>query len=179
MLDLRRNVEPETVKRQLFKLTSIESSFGFNTLAIVEGKPKILNLKEFISEFVNFREKTLTKKIKFDLNKALEKAHILIGLSVSVENIDSVIKIIKNSETVEIAKKSLLSKKWKINKTSKLIKLIRSFFFFLYSLSTSLSESKTGIFKRRICFATVDFPEPIPPVSPTIIIFLYCLYKYL
>ncbi|SVE32581.1 uncharacterized protein METZ01_LOCUS485435, partial [marine metagenome] len=126
VIDLRRNVEPETVKRQLYKLTSVESSFGFNTLAIVDGKPKILNLKEFISEFVNFREKTLTKRIKFDLNKALEKAHILIGLSISVENIDTMIKIIKNSDTVEMAKKSLLSKKWKISKTSKLIKLINS-----------------------------------------------------
>ena len=126
VIDLRRNVEPETIKRQLYKLTSIESSFGFNTLAIVNGKPKILNLKEFISEFVNFREITLTKKIKFDLQKALDKAHILLGISVSVENIDSVIKIIKNLSTVEIAKKSLLTKKWKINKTSKLIKLIRS-----------------------------------------------------
>ena len=126
VIDLRRNVEPETVKRQLYKLTSIESSFGFNTLAIVAGKPKILNLKEFISEFVNFREKTLTKRIKFDLNKALERAHILLGISVSVENIDTIIKIIKKSDTVELAKKSLLSKKWKINKTNKLIKLIKS-----------------------------------------------------
>ena len=126
VIDLRRNVEPETIKRQLYKLTSVESSFGFNTLAIVEGKPKILNLKEFISEFVNFREKTLTRKIKFDLDKALEKVHILIGLSVSVENIDSVIKIIKNSDTVDLAKKTLMSKKWKISKTSKLIKLIKS-----------------------------------------------------
>tara|TARA_Y100000590_G_scaffold344886_1_gene394408 strand:- start:4025 stop:6631 length:2607 start_codon:yes stop_codon:yes gene_type:complete len=126
VVDLRRNVEPETIKRQLYKLTSVESSFGFNTLAIVDGKPKILNLKEFISEFVNFREKTLTKRIKFDLTKALEKVHILLGISVSVENIDSVIKIIKNSETVELAKKSLLSKKWKINKTNKLIKLVSS-----------------------------------------------------
>jgi len=126
VIDLKRNVEPETVKRQLYKLTSVESSFGFNTLAIVDGKPKILNLKEFISEFVNFREKTLTKRIKFDLNKALERAHILLGISVSVENIDSIIKIIKNSNTVEIAKKSLLSKKWKINKTNNLIKLIKS-----------------------------------------------------
>ena len=126
VIDLRRNVEPETVKRQLYKLTSIESSFGFNTLAIVDSKPKILNLKEFISAFVNFREKTLTKRIKFDLNKAIEKAHILLGISVSVENIDSVIKIIKSSDTVELAKKSLLARKWKINKTSKLIKLIRS-----------------------------------------------------
>ena len=126
VIDLRRSVEPETIKRQLYKLTSIETSFGFNTLAIVDGKPKILNLKEFISEFVNFREKTLTRKIKFDLTKALDKAHILLGISVSVENIDAVIKIIKKSDTVEIAKKSLLSNKWKINKTSKLIKLIRS-----------------------------------------------------
>ena len=125
-VDLRRNVEPETIKRQLYKLTSIESSFGFNTLAIVDGKPKILNLKEFISEFVNFREKTLTKRIKFDLNKALERVHILLGISVSVENIDTVIKIIKKSDTVELAKKSLLAKKWKIDKTNKLIKLIKS-----------------------------------------------------
>ena len=60
---------------------------------LLTGKPKILNLKEFISEFVNFREKTLTKRIKFDLSKALEKAHILLGISVSVENIDTVIKL--------------------------------------------------------------------------------------
>ena len=126
VVDLRRNVETETVKRQLYKLTTLESSFGFNTLAIVDGKPKILNLKEFISEFVNFREKTLTKRVKFDLSKAQEKAHILLGISVAVENIDAIIKIIKNSATVDLAKKSLLGKKWKIIKTSKLIKLIPS-----------------------------------------------------
>ena len=126
VVDLRSNVKAETIKRQLYKLTSIETSFGFNTLAIVDGKPKILNLKEFISEFVSFREETLTKKIKFDLKKAVDKAHILIGISVSVENIDYVIKIIKNSENVESAKKTLLSKKWKINKTSKLIKMLSS-----------------------------------------------------
>ena len=126
VIDLRRNVEPETIKRQLYKLTSVESSFGFNTLAIVDGKPKILNLKEFISEFVNFREKTLTKKIKFELGKALDRVHILLGISVSVENIDPVIKIIKNSENTETARKNLLGKKWKINKSKKLLKLISS-----------------------------------------------------
>ncbi len=126
VIDLRRNVEPETIKRQLYKLTSIESSFGFNTLGIVNGKPKILNLKEFISEFVSFREETLTKKIKFELEKATSKAHVLLGISVSVENIDAIIKIIKNSSTTEAAKKSLLNKKWRINKSKNLIKLIRS-----------------------------------------------------
>jgi len=124
VIDLRRGVEPETVRRQLYKLTSVESSFGFNTLAIVNGKPKILNLKEFISEFVSFREKTVLRRIKFDLRKTEERAHILIGISTAVENIDPIIKIIKSSKDTETAKKNLLSKKWSIKKSSKLISLI-------------------------------------------------------
>jgi DNA gyrase subunit A len=124
VVELRRGVEGETIRRQLYKLTNIESSFGFNTLAIVENKPKIFNLKEFISEFVKFREETLTKRIKFDLKKAEERAHILIGIATAVENIDEVIKIIKNSKDTETAKKNLLSKKWKIKKSIKLIVLI-------------------------------------------------------
>ena len=124
VVELRKGVEGETIRRQLYKLTSIESSFGFNTLAIVDNKPKIFNLKEFIVEFVKFREETLTKRIKFDLKKAEEKAHILIGIATAVENIDEVIKIIKNSKNTENAKKNLLSKKWKIKKSIKLITLI-------------------------------------------------------
>ncbi len=124
VIELRKGVEPETVRRQLYKLTNIESSFGFNTLAIVKGKPKILNLKEFISEFIKFREDTVIKRVKFDLKKAEERAHILIGLATAVENIDEVIKIIKNSKDTESAKKTLLLKKWKIKKSVKLISLI-------------------------------------------------------
>ena len=86
-IDLRIGVEPETVKRQLYKNTQIESSFGFNTLAIVDGKPKTCNLKEFLENFLKFREDVVLKKTKFDLNKAEDRAHILIGLSVSVENL--------------------------------------------------------------------------------------------
>ena len=124
VIELRKGVEPETVRRQLYKLTNIESSFGFNTLAIVDKKPKILNLKEFISEFLKFREETVIKRVKFDLKKAEERAHILIGIAVAVENIDEVIKIIKNSKNTENAKKSLLSKKWKFKKSVKMINLI-------------------------------------------------------
>ena len=124
VIELRKAVEPETVRRQLYKLTNIESSFGFNTLAIVNNKPKILNLKEFISEFLKFREDTVLKRIKFDLKKAEERAHILIGLATAVENIDDTIKIIKNSKDTETAKKNLLLKKWKIKKSIKLITLI-------------------------------------------------------
>ena len=123
-IDLRNGVEPETIKRQLYKNTSIESSFGFNTLAIVDGKPKICNLKEFLSHFLLFREDVVIKKTKFDLKKAEDRAHILIGLSVSVENLDKIIKIIRSSKTPDDAKKSLLNTKWKINKSLKLISLI-------------------------------------------------------
>jgi len=123
-IDLRNGVEPETIKRQLYKNTSIESSFGFNTLAIVEGKPKICNLKDFLTNFLIFREDVVIKKTKFDLKKAEDRAHILIGLSVSVENLDKIIKIIRSSKTPDDAKKSLLSTKWKINKSLKLISLV-------------------------------------------------------
>ena len=125
-IDLRSGVEPETVKRQLYKNTQIESSFGFNTLAIVDGKPQTCNLKDFLSQFLNFREDVVIKKTKFDLNKAEERAHILIGLSVSVENLDKVIKIIRSSKTPDDAKKSLLNVKWKVNKSKKMITLIES-----------------------------------------------------
>ena len=124
VIDLRRGVEPETIRRQLYKLTSVETSFGFNTLAIVNKKPKVLNLKEFISEFVSFRENTVIRRIKFDLSKTEERAHVLIGIATAVENIDPIIKIIKASKDTETAKKNLLAKKWPIKKSSKLVSLI-------------------------------------------------------
>ncbi|MDC3042884.1 DNA gyrase subunit A [Candidatus Pelagibacter sp.] len=123
-IDLRNGVEPETIKRQLYKNTQIESSFGFNTLAIVEGKPQTCSLKDFLSNFLRFREDVVIKKTKFDLQKAEERAHILIGLSVSVENLDKVIKIIRSSKTPDDAKISILKTKWKINKSQKLISLV-------------------------------------------------------
>ena len=134
-IDLRSGVEPETVKRQLYKNTQIESSFGFNTLAIVDGKPETCNLKDFLSKFLSFREDVVIKKTKFDLEKAEDRAHILIGLSVAVENLDKVIKIIRSSKTPDDAKKSILKTKWKINKSKKLISLVDNKKLNTYSLS--------------------------------------------
>ena len=125
-IDLRSGVEPETIKRQLFKYTSIESSFGFNTLAIVNNKPKTCNLKEFLEQFLIFREDVVIKKTKFDLKKAEDRAHILIGLSISVENLDKIIKIIRASKNPDEAKKILLKNKWKSVKSQKFIKLIEN-----------------------------------------------------
>ncbi len=135
-IDLRSGVEPETVKRQLYKNTQIESSFGFNTLAIVDGKPETCNLKDFLTNFLSFREDIVIRKTKFDLKKAEDRAHILIGLSVSVENLDKIIKIIRSSKTPDDAKKSIQKSKWRINKSQKLISLVESKKFKgLYNLS--------------------------------------------
>ena len=125
-IDLRRGVEPETVKRQLYKYTSIESSFGFNTLAIVNKKPQTCSLKDFLENFLSFREDVVIKRTKYDLQKAEERAHILIGLTVSIENLDKIIKIIRTSKTPEDARNFLLKSKWKINKALKFIKLIEN-----------------------------------------------------
>tara|TARA_B100002052_G_scaffold77208_1_gene70213 strand:+ start:239 stop:2809 length:2571 start_codon:yes stop_codon:yes gene_type:complete len=126
VIDLRRGVEPETIKRQLYKHTSIESSFGFNTLAIVDKKPKTCNLKDFLESFLLFREKVIVKRTKYDLKKAEDRAHILIGLSVSIDNLDKIIKVIRNSKTPEEAKNKLLKTSWSVNKSLKLIKLVEN-----------------------------------------------------
>jgi len=147
-IDLRRSVEPETVKRQLYKYTSIESSFGFNSLAIVDNKPKTCSLKDFLENFLKFREDVVIKKTKFDLKKAEVRAHILVGLSVSVENIDKVIKIIRSSKNPDDAKNSLLKTKWKISKSSNLIKLVdNKNYKGNYSLS---SEQVVSILELRL-----------------------------
>ena len=93
-------------------------------MAIVNGKPETCNLKDFLTNFLTFREDVVIKKTKFELKKAEDRAHILVGLSVSVENLDKVIKIIRSSKTPDDAKKSLLKTNWKINKTQKLISLV-------------------------------------------------------
>ena len=121
VIDLRNGIEPETIKRLLYKNTSIESSFGFNMLAIVDGKPEQCGLLKFLNSFLSFREDVVLKKTKFDLEKAQARSHILIGLSISVENIDKIIKIIRSSKNPEDAKKILLKTNFKVTKSQKFI----------------------------------------------------------
>ena len=171
VIELRKGVEPETIRRQLYKLTNIESSFGFNTLAIVGNKPKILNLKEFISEFLKFREDTVIKKIKYDLKKAEERAHILIGIAAAVENIDEIIKIIKNSKDTNTAKKNLLTKKWKVKKSSKIINLIeRKKNISSYQLSSYQVDAILELRLQKLtAFGINEIEEEITKLSKLII----------
>ena len=117
VIDLKRGVSSEIIINQLYKYSPIESSFGFNTLAILNGKPQLLNLKQFIKIFVEFREKILIKRTLFDLKKAKDRVHILIGLFVAIENIDEIIAIIRKSKNPNDAKTILQSKQWNFKKS--------------------------------------------------------------
>ncbi len=117
VIDLKRGASSEIIINQLYKYSPIESSFGFNTLAILNGKPELLNLKQFIKIFVEFREKILIKRTLFDLKKAKDRVHILIGLFVAIENIDEIIAIIRKSKNPNDAKTILQSKQWNFKKS--------------------------------------------------------------
>ena len=117
VIELRKGVNQEIIINQLYKFSPLESSFGFNTLAINEKKPELLNLKQFIEIFVSFREKTIIKRTLFDLKKAKDRSHILIGLFIAIENIDEIISIIRKSKTPNDAKVSLLKKTWNFKKS--------------------------------------------------------------
>ena len=172
-IDLRSNVEPETVKRQLYKYTSIESSFGFNTLAIVDQKPKTCNLKDFLENFLKFREDVVTKRTKHDLKKAETRAHILIGLSVSVENLDKIIKIIRKSKNPEEAKKILLNEKWDIKKTKEFLRLIENKKFnSKYQLSKEQVNSILDLKLQKLTALGIkEIEYEISDISKTIIKF--------
>ncbi len=117
VIDLKRGVSSEIIINQLYKYSPIESSFGFNTLAILNGKPELLNLKQFIKIFVEFREKILIKRTLFDLKKTKDRVHILIGLFIAIENIDEIIAIIRKSKNPNDAKTILQNKQWNFKKS--------------------------------------------------------------
>ena len=118
VIETKKNINQDIIINQLYKFTPLESSFGFNTLAINEKKPELLNLKQFIQIFIKFRESTIIKKTLFELKKAKDRSHILIGLFISIENIDEIIGIIRKSKTPNDARSLLLKKKWNFKKSN-------------------------------------------------------------
>ena len=125
VIELKKDVDPKIILNQLYKHTLLQTTFNSNMLALNKGKPEQLNLKQIISSFIEFREEVVTKRTIFDLNKARNKAHILIGLVVANEDIDAIISLIKKSKDSKEAKDKLMNKKWKLqDKNINLIKLI-------------------------------------------------------
>ena len=118
VIELKKDVDANIILNQLYKHTLLQTSFNSNMLALNRGKPEQLNLKQIISSFVEFREEIVSKRTAFDLNKARNKAHILIGLVVANNNIDQIIELIKKSKDSKEAKEKLIRKKWKLTETN-------------------------------------------------------------
>ena len=112
VIDLKRDAIAQVVINQIYKHTDLQTSFGINNVAIVKGRPRILNLKDLISEFVEFRHEVVVRRTQFELREAEKKAHILQGYLIALDHLDEVIRLIRNSATPEIAKENLINAGW-------------------------------------------------------------------
>ncbi|EQB30304.1 DNA gyrase subunit A [Sphingobium ummariense] len=126
VMDLKRDATPEVVLNQLWRNTPAQSSFPANMLAIRGGRPEILNLRDIIEAFVRFREEVITRRTKYELNKARDRAHILLGLVVAVTNLDEVVKIIRGSASPAEAREALLAREWPIGEIAPYLKLVEA-----------------------------------------------------
>ncbi|MEZ0498222.1 DNA gyrase subunit A [Sphingomonas sp. IW22] len=126
VIDLKRDATPEVVLNQLWRHTPAQSSFAANMLAIRGGRPELLNLRDIIESFVKFREEVITRRSKFELAKARDRAHILLGLVIAVTNLDEVVRIIRGSESPAAARASLLMREWPIAEIAPYIRLVEA-----------------------------------------------------
>ncbi len=142
VIELKRDATPDIVLNQLFRFTPLQTSFGVNTLALDKGQPKQLNIKEIVRAFIEFREEVVTRRIKYELRKARERAHILIGLAVAVANIDEMISLIKNAADPQVAREQMLAREWPASNVSSLIKLVGESGFNQEATTYRLSETQ-------------------------------------
>ncbi|MFM2371173.1 MAG: hypothetical protein RIS85_895, partial [Pseudomonadota bacterium] len=126
VVDLKRDATPEVVLNQIWRNTPAQSSFPANMLAIRGGRPEVLNLKDIIEAFVRFREEVITRRTKFELNKARDRAHILLGLVIAVTNLDEVVRIIRGSSNPALARETLLAREWPMGEIAPYIKLVEA-----------------------------------------------------
>lgn len=112
VIDLKRDAIANVVVNQIYKYTDLQTSFGINNVAIVRGRPKILNLKDLIAEFVEFRHEVITRRTQYELKEAEKRAHILQGYLIALDHLDEVIALIRSSATPEVAKENLINAGW-------------------------------------------------------------------
>jgi DNA gyrase subunit A len=113
VIELKRGESPDVVLNNLYQQTSMQSVFGINMVALIDGRPRCLNLKEILAAFIDHRREVVTRRTLFDLRKARDRAHLLEGLAVALANINEVIELIKSSQSPQVAKERLLSTLWK------------------------------------------------------------------
>jgi DNA gyrase subunit A len=126
VIELKRDATPEVVLNQLWRHTPAQSSFPANMLAIRGGRPETLTLRDIIESFIRFREEVITRRSKFELFKARERAHLLLGLVVAVTNLDEVVKLIRGSASPAVAREKLLEREWPMDEIRPYIALVEA-----------------------------------------------------
>ena len=126
VIELKRDASPEVVLNQLWRNTPAQSNFPANMLAIRGGRPETMSLRDIIQAFIQFREEVITRRTKFELNKARDRAHILLGLVVAVSNMDEVVAMIRGSSNPADARAKLLAKEWPIGDIAPYIRLVEA-----------------------------------------------------
>ncbi|HWV22454.1 MAG TPA: DNA gyrase subunit A [Devosia sp.] len=124
VIEVKRDALPEVVLNQLYRFTALQSSFGCNFVALNGGKPELMNLKQILDAFIAFRKEVVTRRARFLLNKARDRAHILVGLAVAVANIDEVIALIRTAPDPATAREQLMTRRWPAADVAPLIALI-------------------------------------------------------
>ena len=124
VIELKRDAMAEIVLNQLYRFTPLQSTFGVNNVCLTGGRPELLNLKDLLQAFVAFREEVVTRRTKFLLNKARDRAHVLVGLAIAVANIDEVIRLIRSSKDAAQAREALMARDWPAKDMAPLIVLI-------------------------------------------------------
>ena len=124
VIELKRDAMADVVLNQLYKFTQLQTSFGANMVALDRGSPKSMTLKEMLNCFIDFREEVVTRRLKFQLNKARDRAHLLVGLALAVSNIDEIIKLIRSSKSPAEAREDLMDREWPAKDVKSLIELI-------------------------------------------------------
>ena len=124
VIELKRDAMAEIVLNQLYRFTPLQSTFGVNNVCLTGGRPELLNLKDLLQAFVAFREEVVTRRTKFLLNKARDRAHVLVGLAIAVANIDEVIRLIRTSKDAAQAREALMARDWPAKDMAPLIVLI-------------------------------------------------------
>ncbi len=124
VIELKRDAMPEVVLNQLYRFTPLQSNFPANMLALDSGRPQVMNLKDLLTLFIAFREQVITRRTKFLLNKARDRAHILVGLAIAVANIDEIIRVIRTSPDPNTARETLMSRDWPARDVAAMITLI-------------------------------------------------------
>ncbi|MGI4954162.1 MAG: DNA gyrase subunit A, partial [Janthinobacterium lividum] len=155
VIELRREATPEVVLNHLYRFTQLQTSFGVNMLALDNGRPRLMGLKDALELFIAFREEVILRRSRFELNKARERAHLLVGLAIAVANIDEVIRVIRTSPDSATARAALMERAWPSGDVAALLALIDDSGNLIVDGQVRLTEAQArGILELRLARLT-------------------------